>query len=131
MGFCPESGFILEGHITPANYSDTKELEGVLKEISSAVTGCYFADKGYAGKDNRTMLREYGFKDSIMSKASKGKALSYWEKIRNKFIIPIRSGIERIFGTFRSSHQFLRNGYVGQAKLEQGFSLVAMSCNLI
>ncbi len=63
MGSCQESGFISGGHITPANYIDTKELESVLKEILSAVTGrrC-FADKGYASKDNRTMLREYGLR---------------------------------------------------------------------
>ncbi len=131
MGSCPESGFILGGHITPANHSDSKELESVLKEIPSTVTGRCFADKGYSSKDNRKMLREYGFKDSIMSRASKGKALSYWERVRNKCIIPIRSGIERIFGTFKRSRQFSRSRYAGQAKVEQEFFLVALVCNLI
>lgn len=131
MGASPESGFILGGHITPAKYSDTRELEGVLNDIPSSVTGRCFADKGYASKDNRMMLRKYGFKDSIMSRASKGKALSYWEKVRNKCIIPIRSRIERIFGTFKRSRQFSRSRYVGQSKVEQEFFLVALASNLV
>ncbi len=79
-GLAREMVLILGGHITPANYSDTRELEGVLNEIPPSVTSRYFADKGYASKDNRKILREYreyGFKDSIISRASKGKALSY------------------------------------------------------
>ncbi len=131
MGSSPESGFILGGHITPANYSDTRELEGVLNEIPPTVTGRCFADKGYASKDNRKILREYGFKDSIMSRASKGKALSYWERVRNKIIIPFRNRIERIFGTFKRSRQFSRSRYVGQSKVEQEFFLIALSCNLV
>ena len=120
-----------EDILPPANYSDTRELEGVLNDIPSSVTGRCFADKGYASKDNRMMLRKYGFKDSIMSRASKGKALSYWEKVRNKCIIPIRSRIERIFGTFKRSRQFSRSRYVGQSKVEQEFFLVALASNLV
>ena len=131
MGSCPESGFILGGHITPANYSDTSELEGVLNEIPSSVTGRCFADKGYASKNNRKILREYGFKDSIMSRALRGKALRHWERVRNKYIIPNRSRIERIFGTFKRSRQFSRSRYAGQAKEEQEFFLAALTCNLI
>ena len=64
-------------------------------------------------------------------KAVCGKPLSYWQKIRNKYISFVRCGIERIFGTFKRCRDFARSRYVGLAKVEQNFFLVALSYNLV
>ena len=124
-----ETGLVLGGHITPANKSDMNELEQVLTEIPD-VEGRCFADKGYASAKNREIVKEHKLKDGIMHKAKRGKDLSVWEKLRNRCIIPIRSGIERIFGTFKRSYGFTRSQYVGKAKVEQEFYIIALAYNL-
>lgn len=124
-------GLVLGGHVTPANRSDVNELEKVLTEIPSEIRGRCFADKGYTSRSNREIIRKHGFKDGIMNKAVRGKPLSFWEKVRNKNISSFRCGIERIFGTFKRNLNFDRSRYVGQAKVEQEFFLVALCSNLI
>ncbi|MCR5562477.1 MAG: transposase [Desulfovibrio sp.] len=91
---------------------------------------CY-ADKGYTSKANRDVVHQKGFKDDIMDKAVRGKKLTHGGKIRNKCISSVRCGIERIFGTFKRCRNFARSRYVGQAKVEQEFFLVALSYNLV
>ena len=105
------------------------ELEQVLTEIPN-VEGRCFAGKGYASVKNREIVKEHKLKDGIMNKAKRGKALSTWEKLRNRCITPIRSSIERIFGTFKRSDGFTRSRYVGKAKVEQEFYLIALAYNL-
>ena len=125
-------GLVMGGHVTPANRSDMNELERVLAELPEGVCGgrCY-ADKGYTSKVNRDVVREKGFKDGIMDKATRGKQLTHWQKIRNKCISSVRCGIERIFGTFKRCRDFARSRYVGMAKVEQEFFIVALSYNLV
>jgi Transposase DDE domain. len=43
-------GFILGGHVTPANRSDTGEFERLVLEADVPAKGYVFADKGYASK---------------------------------------------------------------------------------
>ena len=124
-------GLVVGGHVTPANRSDMNELGKVLSEIPAEIRGRCFADKGYTSKANREVVRRKGFKDGIMDKAVRGKALTYWQKVRNKCISSVRCGIERIFGTFKRCRDFDRSRYVGQARVEQEFFLVALSYNLV
>lgn len=131
MAVDSESGYIVGGLVTPANHSDMKELEKVLTKLPPEAGGRCYADKGYASKENREVVRRYGFKDGIMNKAARGKGLSRWEKRRNKFISSIRSGIERVFGTLKRSFGFYRSHYKGRAKVEQEFILVALCYNLV
>ncbi|MCR4667664.1 MAG: transposase [Desulfovibrio sp.] len=97
-------------------------------EISDEIRGRCYADKGYTGNANRTVVHQKGFKDGIMEKAVRGKVLGYWQKIRNKRISSVRYGIERIFGTFKRCRNFSRSRYVGQAGVEQEFFLIPLSC---
>ena len=131
MAADPKYGLVVGGHVTPANRSDMNELEHLLAEIPSEVRGRCYADKGYTSKSNREVLRRYGFKDGIMDKAVRGKALTHWQKVRNKCISSVRCGIERIFGTFKRCRNFARSRYVGLCKVEQEFFLVALSYNLV
>ena len=135
MASDPTYGLVVGGHVTPANRSDTNELEKLLSEIPTEIRGRCYADKGYTSKANRDVVHQKKFKgrfkDGIMDKAVRGKPLTHWQKIRNKCISSVRCGIERIFGTFKRCRDFARSRYVGQAKVEQEFFLVALSYNLV
>ncbi len=53
-------GFVLGGHITPANVSDTSELSTVLKDVKLHPHATILTDKGYASAKNRDSLKDYG-----------------------------------------------------------------------
>lgn len=127
----PDTGLVISGHLTPANKSDMKGLEKVLDNLPDKTTGRCYADKGYSSNENREIIQKHGLKEAIMKKACRNKALKKWERIRNKCISSIRCGIERIFGCFKRNLRFDRSRYIGLAKVEQEFYLVAICYNLI
>jgi len=51
-------GFIIGGHMTPANESDTKQLKRVVEELDLPGRAPIVADKGYSSKANRDMIKE-------------------------------------------------------------------------
>ena len=59
-------GFIIGGHVTPANTADTKELMEVVTESKIPSGSMVFADKGYASNNNRCDLEEKQLTDGIM-----------------------------------------------------------------
>ena len=99
-------GFVLATEITPASFHDSPYL-------SLSVAGSYhiknplrkvFADKGYFGKDNRDFLHMNNIEDGIMRKATRGAALTQYEKQRNKTISKIRYLVEQYFGISHLHH---------------------------
>ena len=126
-----ETGFILGGHVTPANKSDMNELSTVISEIPIEPGIRCYADKGYASAKNRGIIKAAGLQDGIMSKAARNRPLSYWEQVRNKLISSSRCIVERIFGDLKRNRRFSRSRYVGMAKVEQEFFLVAFVANAL
>lgn len=125
-----EHGFIIGGHATGANRSDTKELMEVVKESGIKKGSMVFADKGYASADNRCDLEENHLTDGIMYKAARGRQLSEPEKIINRAISRLRGKVERAFGTLKKDYGFQRTRYLGCAKVKLEFLLNAMAFNL-
>lgn len=123
-------GFVLGGHVTPANHSDIRELPRLLKEVPLPHGGVVFADKGYSSRSNREQLARNGFCDGIMSKAQRGVPLSGIERRVNRLISSVRAKVERAFGTFKRNYRLSRARYLGQDKVELEFHLVAMAFNL-
>ncbi len=123
-------GFIIGGHMTPANESDTKQLKRVVEELDLPGRALILADKGYSSKANRDMIKENGYTDMIMHKASRGKELSYWEKLFNRAVSSIRFKVERSFGTLKRQYRFNRARYLGVVKTEMEFYLNAMAFNI-
>ena len=125
-----EHGFILGGHVTPANRSETKELMKVLEESGIPKGAMVLADKGYASAENRRSLEEGGLTDGIMYKAGRGRKLSPDEKLMNRVISRLRGKVERAFGTLKRDYGFHKARYLGCAKVRLEFLLNAMAFNL-
>ncbi|WP_051271542.1 transposase [Fundidesulfovibrio putealis] len=124
-------GFVLGGHVTPANHSDVKELPRLLQDVPLPPGGVVFADKGYSSQANREQLVRNGFCDGIMSKAHLGLPLSRVERRVNLLISSVRAKVERAFGTFKRNYYHLfRARYLGQDKVALELHLVAMAFNL-
>ena len=125
-----QAGFIIGGHVTPANRSDTKELMEVVKESKVSKGSMVFADKGYASANNRTDLNKAGITDGIMYKAARNRELSEAEQLMNRVISGLRGKVERAFGTLKKDYGFHRTRYLGCAKVKLEFLLNAMAFNL-
>ena len=125
-----ERGFILRGHATPANRSDTKELMEVVKESSVPAGSMVFADKGYASADNRRYLETKQITDGIMFRAARGRELTEAEKLMKRVISGIRGKVERAFGTLKKDYGLHRTRYLGCAKVKLEFLLGATAFNL-
>ena len=122
-------GFVLGGHATPANRSDTEEFVAVLDEVDAKVGESILADKGYSSQLNRYVLQVRGLTDGIMHKAARNRELASSEKNANRQISSVRAKVERAFGTLKRGYGFHRARYLGRAKVELDL-LNAMAFNL-
>jgi IS5 family transposase len=99
-------GFVLATEMTPASFHDSPYLP--LCVTSSCHTKNpikkVFADKGYFGKANRDFLHMNNIEDGIMRKATRGAALTEYEKDRNKAISKVRYVVEQYFGISHLHH---------------------------
>ena len=123
-------GFVLCGHITPANWSDTGEFGRLVHDAQLPRGAKVYADKGYCSGANRDFLADHDLGDETMDKTPRGGRLTAFEKARNRAISSVRQMIERVFGTMKRGYAFCRARYVGLAKVEGEFHLVAMAFNL-
>lgn len=123
-------GFVLAGHVTPANRSDTGELATVVDAAGLDKGMRVYADKGYTSQKNSAVLRNRKLKDGIMSKAARNRGLLQRELHRNRLISSVRSIIERSFGTLKHIYGLTRASYMGVDKVEGEFLLCAMAFNL-
>jgi len=123
-------GFVLGGHATPANRSDTEEFVTVLDEVGARAGESIYADKGYSSQLNRYVLQVRGFADGIMYKAARNRELTLAERTANRQVSSVRSKVERAFGTLKRGYGFFRARYLGLAKVELEFLLNAMAFNL-
>ena len=124
------TGLILSAHATPANYSDTGELEVLVKKSRLPAKSRVYADKGYTSAANRQILKQYKCKDGIMNRAYRNKPLTERERKRNKQISKRRYIVERIFGTLKQHYDMARASYLGTAKVQGEFLLSSLAYNL-
>ena len=125
-----EGGLILAGHATPANCSDTGELERLVKESGLPAQARVYADKGYTSRANSGILRKHKCKDGIMSRAWRNKPLSAREKSRNRLISKKRYIVERVFGTLKKCYAMARASYMGTGKVQGELLLSSLAYNL-
>lgn len=123
-----KDGYVEKTYVTPANESEVKQLEEI---IPDAAPGRIYADKGYASKDNRDILRNKNIKDGIMEKANRDKPLTHWQKIKNRLISGKRFIVEQSFGTLKRRFKFERASYITRMKVEAQLILKAICFNLL
>ena len=123
-------GFILGGHVTPANHADTSEFEKVVEDLALTPETVVLADKGYCSQKNRDFLAERELVDGIMLRGARGHTLTETARIRNRLISQVRFVVEQGFGTLKQRYRFERARYLGCAKTELEFYLNAMAFNL-
>lgn len=123
-------GFLLCGHLTPANRSDTGEFKRLVRDAKPRRGATIYADKGYCSGANRDILLAGGLEDGTMDRRTRGGRLTELEKARNRAISGIRQVVERAFGTLKRGYGFFRSRYIGQAKVEGEFHILAMAFNL-
>ena len=65
-----------------------------------------------------------------MHKAKRNKPLTRWQKALNKAISPIRTAVERCFGTLKRSYGWRRARYIGLARNATHLDFLATAMNL-
>ena len=125
-----DTGLILSAHVTPANYSDTGELETLVKESHLPAKSRVYADKGYTSANNRKLLKQHKCKDGIMNRAYRNKPLTDRERKRNKLISKRRYIVERVFGTLKQHYDMARASYLGTLKVQGELLLSSLAYNL-
>ncbi len=125
-----ESGLIISTHATPANASDTGELEKLVTDSHLPEKARVYADKGYTSAKNREILKNQKCKDAIMDRAWRNKPLTARERTRNKLISQKRYIVERVFGTLKQQYDLARASYIGIAKVQGELLLSSLAYNL-
>ncbi|HQU09243.1 MAG TPA: IS5 family transposase [Opitutales bacterium] len=116
---CDESGFVHGMHMTPANVAEVTQLQQAVGDMRPRRV---LADKGYASKANRAMLRSVGIKNGVCYKEAACRPLSHWQRRFNSLVSKSRWVVEQVFGTTKRRFQFTRTRYMGLAKVEaEGF----------
>ncbi|MCP4393230.1 MAG: IS5 family transposase [Alphaproteobacteria bacterium] len=126
---CDEEGFIEKVHVTAANAHECRHLNPLLDDHGGSTE--VLADKGYASKDNRNLVKRKGYKDGIMHKATKNRRLNSSEKKKNQEIKLRRYLIEQCFGTLKRIFRFSRASYFTQEKVKAQSLLKSMCHNLL
>ncbi len=110
LGVDEGSGLIRRAELTSAKINDTLAADSLVCGDERAV----YADKAYEHQERRRRLKAAGIKDRIMHRSHKHQArLPHWQAVRNRLISPIRSAVERVFGTFKRSYGYRRVRYRG------------------
>lgn len=123
-------GFIEHVHLTPANVHDSQQLQTIVNHLPEHTTEIG-ADKGYASKDNRELLKSKNIKDSIMHKAQRNNPLTEAQIKHNKTISAFRFRVEQTFGIKKLHFNFHRASYRGLARVAGQSLLKAICLNLL
>ena len=125
-----DDGYVRGVHSTPANESETTQLQAVLSSSDFQPQRLY-ADKGYTSQANRDFLRQHKIKRGIMYKAQRNRPLTSKQRRANKLIAKPRALVERCFGTVKRLFDMQRTRYFGTHKINAQFILKAICMNLL
>lgn len=121
IGVDQGSGLIRRAELTSAKIYESQVADELICGDERAV----YADKGYEKRARRTALKARRIKDRIQHRANKHHPLPHWQKVRNKLISPIRSAVERVFGTWKRLYGYTRVRYRG---LEANLAHLRLLC---
>ena len=120
------SGLVRRARLTPANVNESLVADALPIGDEAAV----YADKGYDSAARRALLAARGVTDGIMRRGHPRRPLTPEEVARNRALVPIRSAIERVFGTLKRSYGWTRVRYRGLARNAAHLDLLCLAINL-
>jgi IS5 family transposase len=120
------SGLVRRAVLTPANVNESVVADALPIGDEAAV----YADKGYDSAARRALLAERGVFDGILRRGHPRRPLTAEEVARNRALVPIRSAIERVFGTLKRSYRWTRVRYRGLARNAAHLDLLCLALNL-
>lgn len=94
------SGLVRGIKVTDAAVHDVREGPGLVQGDEAMVT----ADKAYDSAAMRAAVVAAGAADWVMHSARRRRALKSWQRWFNRAVSPVRSGVERVFGTLKRSY---------------------------
>jgi IS5 family transposase len=113
--------------LTPANVDETSVADALIRFDEEAV----YADKAYASRDRRALLKRPGVKARILHKTwGGGPPLRASQKRHNRLIGAIRAAVETVFATLKRRMGYTRVRYVGLVKNEAHLVLLALAYNI-
>lgn len=126
VGVDDGSGLIRKLALSSADLHDGEAFGALISGDEVAVYG----DKAYGARKNRDHLAALGVEDRLMYKAARNRPLKPWQEWFNKVAAPVRAGVERVFGTGKTSYGLARTRYFGLARVEADTFAFAMAYNL-
>jgi transposase, IS5 family len=120
------SGLVREAAMTPADVHDSVPADDLVQGDEGAV----YADKAYDSEHRRADLRARGIEPRIMYQARRNRPLRPWQVAFNRAVAPIRSGVERLFGTMKRAYGYRRVRYLGLARNEVQLQALCAAINL-
>jgi IS5 family transposase len=123
-------GMITAVVTTPANESDMHHITDVVDKSNLKKGARIKADKGYASAANRQALKDKGYKDNIMHKATKCKPLTSWQTKFNQIISKTRYKVERTAGSMKRWFRAATARYIGIRKTHTQHLMEATAYNL-
>jgi IS5 family transposase len=120
------SGLVRRARLTAANVNESMVADALLIGDEAAV----YADKAYDSMARRVLLAKRGIADGIMRRGHRGRPLPAAETARNRTLAPVRSAIERIFGTLKRSYGWTRVRYRGLVRNAAHLDLLCLALNL-
>ena len=120
------SGLVRRARLTPANVNESL----VADDLPMGDEAALYADKGFDSAARRALLAERGVFDGIMRRGHPRRPLTPEEVARNRALVPIRSAIERVFGTLKRSYGWTRVRYRGLARNAAHLDLLCLALNL-
>lgn len=124
------NGLINKATTHPANDSEMTHFSDNVKQVNNQKGVRVLYDKGASSKANSEALKNQKLRDGIMRKKPKGKAMSHWNRLRNKAISNRRFVVERTFGTLKRTYGLARSRYIGLEKVASEVNLKAIAYNL-
>jgi IS5 family transposase len=125
-----ETGLVLAAEVTPASYSESKQLEPLIEKLGLEPGTRVYADKGFSGEPNREVLKGHRLKNGIMYRAARGSPLSKRQKDFNKKVSQIRYVIERTFGGLKHHFGQRRARYVGLGRTAFDLRIASIAYNI-
>jgi len=120
-----DTGIIREVETTPANEADVNIAPSIIPDEPGEV----YADRAYDALSVETAIEAKGGTSKLMRKGHRWLPAEKCEA-HNRPLRPIRSGIEKIFGTWKRSYHFRSMRWLGLAKAKLQVHLAAIAYNV-